>query len=76
MEINQSAKELFQEYRHRMESEVERYNQLKTRFPLVAFKKTAASIWRLGMLAQAWAEVATALSGGKIDFMNKWRQGL
>lgn len=72
---NQTAKDLFWEYRTKTDHELDKFNHLKTAFPLSNFPKVAATGWRVGMLAVIWGTIATRLSGGKIDYLEGWRVG-
>ena len=71
----QMAAEMFQEYRKQTEIWVRAYNHCKSRYPNVDFPKVARVIWRMGILAEAWGRIATALSNGQRDYIDDWRNG-
>lgn len=69
------AKDLFQEYRRLTHSEVAIYNHLRMTFPTSSFPKHANRLRKAAVLAVFWAQMATKLNGGKIDYMAEWRAG-
>lgn len=72
---NQMAKDIFQEYREKTDSELDAFNRLKTAFPFNSFAPLAAQGWRDGMLAVMWGTIATQLSGGRVKYLENWRVG-
>lgn len=70
---NQLAKDLFREYKIKTDNKVHQYTKLKTYFPSNSFPNQAAGTWRTMMLMLIWGTVATQLSGGKVDYLRKWR---
>lgn len=69
------ARQLFWEYRDQLRTAVNVFNLLKERSPYGHFPTLAKKIWRLGVLTEAWGNIATALCGGETDFLEDWRQG-
>lgn len=74
-EINRTARELHLMYRLQADRATESYNQLRTDFPTGEFPKHAKIVWQKGTLAYTWGKIATALSGGKVDYIAEWRAG-
>lgn len=72
---NQTAKDLFREYRTNTDNEFEAFTRLKTAFPFNSFAPLAAQGWRSGMLAVIWGTIATELSGGRVKYLENWRVG-
>jgi len=72
---NQMAKNIFLEYKKITEIEIVAYNNLKALYPLSDFPRSAKRVWKYGVLAELWGHIATKLNGGKVNYIDKWRQG-
>lgn len=75
MENKLWARELFLEYKRMTHSEVATYNHLRMTFPTSSFPKHANRLKKAAVLAVFWANMATVLSGGKVNYMAEWRAG-
>lgn len=72
---DQLAKQIFQEYKVRVEAAVEKYNFLKMKFPQSQFPAQARLIGKFSALAETWGIIATKLGGNKINYIKQWRNG-
>lgn len=75
MENKLWARDLFQEYKRTTHSEAAIYSNLRTTFPTSSFPKHADRLKKAAVLAVFWAQMATILGGGKVDYMKEWRAG-
>lgn len=72
---NTFARMIFWEYKLKTEATVNTYNLAKAAFPFGSFSRLEKTIWRYGVLAEAWGIIATKLSYPKVDYLGKWERG-
>jgi len=72
---NQTAEQLFNEYRNHTENLLRVITRIKDERPNGRCPATAASFWRAGMLAEIWGTVATTVSQNKVNYLEQWRTG-
>lgn len=72
---NQKAVAMYREYRAKAENAAQIFSELRTTFPLGDFPKHAKRTWRLGMLAEMWAVIATGLNKDGRNYIEEWRTG-
>ena len=70
---NQTAKQIFLEYKQETQRAVAKYNFYAGKFPGVLMPAQAALVWRMGVLAEGWGAVAGRIEG--VDYLGKWRTG-
>lgn len=74
-DTNRTARDIHLTYRLQADRAAETYSQLRTNFPTGEFPKFARIAWQKSMSAYVWGKIATALCGGKVDYIEEWRAG-
>lgn len=72
---NQTAEQLFNEYRNQTEKLITTFTHLKDIRPLGEFPATSAALWRTGVLAELWGIIASKGSVSHRNYLEEWRTG-
>lgn len=72
---NQYSKQIYLEYRQRLERSVNDYEYLISTQRLNEIQMLSTLIWRDGILAEVWGIIASGLGDEGIDYLGRWASG-